>query len=186
MALLAAGGCGYHFAAAGSGLPANADTIYVARFGNRSRITGLNDQFGRYLKDEIASHKRLRVVDDPGAADLRLSGEIVSDETYPTTFNSVDEPTQYQEQLFVNAALTDNRTGKTVWNARRVAGGSFYAAVAQSVVTSSPEFLQQNLRQRDINRLPDLQLAQTQQASNQDQTLTGLAHNLYAAMSEGF
>jgi len=181
-----AGGCGYNFAAAGSGLPPGAQTIYVDRFSNHSRITGLNDEFGRYLKDEIANHKRLTVVDDPARADLSLSGEILSAEEHPTTFNSVDEPTQYQMQLAVSADLRDNRTGKIVWRARRLGGGGLYAVVPQAVVTTSPQFLQQNLRQSDINRLPDVQLAATQRESTQHDSLNSLARSLYANMSEGF
>jgi hypothetical protein len=180
------GGCGYHFAASGSGLPSNAATIYVARFSNKSRITGLDDQFARYLKDEIASHKRLQVIDDPAQADLLLSGVIVSAEEHPTTFNSVDEPTQFQEQFVVNADLTDNRSNKVIWSAQRMTAAEFYAATPPAVVTTSPEFLQQNLRQRDINRLPDMQLAQTQREAGQDQFLTTMAHNLYTTMAEGF
>jgi len=181
-----AGGCGYNFAAAGSGLPAGAQTIYVDRFSNHSRITGLDDEFARYLKDEIANHKRLTVVDDPARADLSLSGEIISDEEHPTTFNSVDEPTQFQTAIAVSADLRDNRTRKIVWRARRMGGGGFYSVVPQAVVASSPQFLPQNLRQSDINRLPDVQVAATQRESAQNDSLNALAHNLYANMSEGF
>jgi len=186
LAAALAGGCGYHFAAAGSGLPASAQTIYVDNFPNRSRITGLNDQFARCLKDEIASHKRLKVVDDPARADLSLSGEILTAEERPTTFNAVDEPTQFQTMIAVRASLRDNRTRKIVWRTGRLGGGAFYAVVQQAVVATSPQFLQQNLRQRDISQLPDIQLAQTQRESAQGQYLTSLAHNLYANMSEGF
>ena len=59
-ALLLLAGCGYHFASSGSGLPQDSKTIYVARFSNTSRFTGYNDQFMRYMKDQIAEHKRLQ------------------------------------------------------------------------------------------------------------------------------
>ena len=59
-------GCGYHFAASGDALPQDARTIYVARFGNGTRLTGVNDELMRYIKDEIAMHDRLKVVDSPG------------------------------------------------------------------------------------------------------------------------
>ncbi|MBV8137285.1 MAG: hypothetical protein JO121_16895, partial [Deltaproteobacteria bacterium] len=55
--VMALGGCGYHFGASGSNLPSGAETIYVARFTNRTRQTGLNDVFMRYLNDEIAMHR---------------------------------------------------------------------------------------------------------------------------------
>ena len=81
--LLLASGCGYHFASAGSGLPQDAKTIYVARFSNTSRFTGYNDQFMRYMKDQIAEHKRLQLVDEPTQADLVLTGQILRVETDP-------------------------------------------------------------------------------------------------------
>ena len=55
-------GCGYHFAASGDALPQGAQTIYVSRFGNSTRVTGINDELMRYIKDEIAMHRRLKVV----------------------------------------------------------------------------------------------------------------------------
>ena len=76
VAALLISGCGYHFAASGDMLPASAQTIYVARFGNQTRVTGINDELMRYIKDEIDLHRRLKVVDSPDAADLELSGEV--------------------------------------------------------------------------------------------------------------
>jgi hypothetical protein len=78
VALLATiAGCGYHFAAEGTSLPPQDQTVYVERFTNRSRYTGLGDEFDRYMKDEIAQRKRLQLVDDRGQADLVLSGELI-------------------------------------------------------------------------------------------------------------
>ncbi len=178
-------GCGYHFAAAGPGLPPSARSIYVERFGNHSRITGLNDQFARYMKDEIANHKRLQLVDDPGQADLRLSGAVLREDTAPTSYNSVVEPTQYNPNMLVEATLTDNHTQKVIWKGRMNAG-TYYGVVSQAVVDTSPHFLQQNLRGQDIAKLTDAQVEQTQYASAHDQMMADLAHSLYAAMSEGF
>jgi lipopolysaccharide assembly LptE-like protein len=185
-ALVAAlAGCGYHFAASGAGLPASAETIYVDHFGNRSRNTGLNDQFVRFMKDEIENHKRLRLVDEPAAADLRLSGTILTEDSTPTTYNSVLEPTQYSDLILVEARLVDSHSNKVIWSGR-MSSSAPYGVVSQAVVTTSPTFLQQNLRGQDISNMPDAQVAATQQASAEDQMMTDLAHNLYASMSEGF
>ena len=102
-AMLAIAGCGYHFAASGSNLPSGAQTIYVARFTNRTRSTGINDVFMRYLKDEIALHHRLQLVDSPSEADLELSGEILAITPIPSSFNSVLEPTIYNQSMTVSA-----------------------------------------------------------------------------------
>jgi Lipopolysaccharide-assembly len=185
-AALLAGGCGYHFAASGSSLPQSAHTIYVARFGNKSRFTGVNDEFMRYLKDEIADHKRLRLVDSPDDADLELSGQVTNVLAAPASFNSVNEPITYEETMTISATLIDRHTGKVIWSTAAISSNQQFAPVAQTVVTTSPTFLQQNLRSQDIAQMLDVQVAATQQAASRQQMMTRLASDLYASMSEGF
>ena len=187
--IAAIAGCGYHFAAEGSGLPPQAKTIYVEKFTNRSPYTGLDDQFIRYMKDEIAQHKRLELVDDPGQADLLLSGQLyyVSDvSTIAVATNAVSEPIEYTQTLDANAQLTDQHTKQVIWRSTGLFANDTYATVANAVVTTSPEFLQQNLRAQDVANLPDIQLAKTQSDFSQKQNLEGLAQTVYVSMSEGF
>ncbi len=183
--LLLASGCGYHFASAGSGLPQDAKTIYVARFSNTSRFTGYNDQFMRYMKDQIAEHKRLQLVDEPAQADLLLTGQILRVETTPAGFNGVSEASIYQQYMVVRAQLEDRHTDKVLW-ANVLSSIDQFPTVSSTVVTTSPEFLQQNLRSQDIANLPDIQVAQTQQAASSTQMMTKMAQSIYSAMSEGF
>lgn len=184
-ALLLVAGCGYHFAASGSGLPQDAKTIYVSRFSNTSRFTGINDQFMRYVKDQIADHKRLQLVEDRSQADLVLSGQILRVETTPVGFNGVSEVSIYQQYMVVRAELQDRHTDKVLW-ANVLSSIDQFPTVSSTVVTTSPEFLQQNLRSQDIANLPDIQVAQTQQAASSTQMMTKMAQNIYSAMSEGF
>ena len=186
LTVLLTAGCGYHFASSGSGLPAQAKTLYVERFGNRTRQTGVNDEFMRYLKDEIADHKRLELVESPGEADLILSGTVGYVETLPVSFNSVSEPTMYDLTMSADATLVDAHTHKIIWASRGVSSSQSFPTVAQTVVTTSPTFLRQNLRSQDVAQLPDLQVAETQRAAANQQTMQQLAQNLYASMSEGF
>src|SRR5260370_7953569 len=86
-------GCGYHFAGSGDALPSSAETIYVQNFSNHTRQTGINDEFARYVKDEIASHRRLKVVDSPAEADLELSGVIMYPPSSPLHSTPALEPT---------------------------------------------------------------------------------------------
>ena len=183
--LLLASGCGYHFASAGSGLPQDAKKIYVARFSNTSRFTGYNDQFMRYMKDQIAEHKRLQLVDEPTQADLVLTGQILRVETTPAGFNGVSEASIYQQYMVVRAQLEDRHTDKVLW-ANVLSSIDQFPTVSSTVVTTSPEFLQQNLRSQDIANLPDIQVAQTQQAASSTLMMTKMAQNIYSAMSEGF
>ena len=184
-ALLMLAGCGYHFASEGSGLPQDAKTIYVSRFSNSSRFTGVNDEFMRYLKDQIAEHKRLQLVDQPSQADLVLSGQILRVDTAPVGFNGVSEASLYQQYMVVRAQLQDRRTDKVLW-ANVLSSIDQFPTVSSNVVTTSPEFLQQNLRSQDIANMPDIQVAQTQQAASSTQMMTRMAQNIYSGMSEGF
>ena len=179
-------GCGYHFGASGTNLPAAAKTIYVEPFTNQTRLTGLNDQFMRYLKDEIASHKRLEMVDKPADADLELSGALIGNVNVPSSFNSVIEPTMYGQTLIVRAALRDTHTNKTIWSTNGLSDTEHYPVVSQSVVSTTPTFLQQNLRSNDIAKMTDIQVAQTQARTSRDQMMANLAKHMYDSMATGF
>jgi hypothetical protein len=184
--IVAITGCGYHFGAEGSGLPPQAKTIYVERFANHSRYTAIEDQFDRYLKDEIAQRKRLQLVDDRNQADLVLSGELLYITQLAVATNSVSEPIEYTETLSANAQLTDQHTKQVIWRSTGIFANDTYATVSTAVVTTSPEFLQQNLRAQDIANLPDIQLAATQSRFSRQQNLQNLAQSVYVSMSEGF
>jgi Lipopolysaccharide-assembly len=186
VAALCISGCGYHFAASGDALPQGAQTIYVARFGNATRLTGINDELMRYIKDEIALHRRLKVVDSPDAADLELSGVVRLSVQAPISFNSALEPTQYNQTMVISAALRDLHAKKTIWSTGNIGAGEHAPVVATNVVTTTPTFLQQNLRSGDIAQLTDLQTAQSQTAAARDVMMQRLAQNLYSEMAEGF
>jgi Lipopolysaccharide-assembly len=186
VAALMFSGCGYHFASSGDALPPDARTIYVSRFSNHTRITGVNDQLMRYIKDEIALHRRLAVVDSPETADLELSGVVRFSTQTPANFNSALEPTQYNDSLVVSASLTDLHAKKMIWTANNISKGSVASLTPQSTVVTSPSFLQQNLRANDIAGLTDIQTAQAETSATQDIVMQQLAQKLYAEMAEGF
>lgn len=183
---MALGGCGYHFGASGSNLPSGAETIYVARFTNHTRQTGINDVFMRYLDDEIAMHRRLRLVDSPAEADLELSGEILAITPLPSSFNSVLEPTIYSRSMTVAAQLKDLRNNRVIWSVSSLGNLQHEPVVAQAVVPTLPTFVQGNLRGSDVAKLTDIQVASTQGALGQDTMMQNVAKNLYASMAEGF
>jgi len=185
-AMLVITACGYHFAASGSNLPSGAETIYVARFTNRTRSTGINDVFMRYLKDEIALHHRLRLVDSPSDADLQLNGEVLAITPIPSSFNSVLEPTIYNQSITVSAQLKDLRTNKLIWSTSSMGNLQHDPVVAQAVVPTLPTFVQGNLRGSDVAKMQDMQVATTQGALGQDTMMQNVAKNLYASMAEGF
>jgi len=186
LVVLLLAGCGYHFASSGEALPSTAKTIYVDKFSNKTRFTGLNDQLMRYVKDEIAVHDRLQVVDSPSQADLVLTGAINTADTMPSSFNSALEPTLYNQTMMVSAQLKDTRENKIIWQTQGVTGLQHAPVVAQSMVTTTPSFLKQNLRSSDYAQMQDIQVADTQTAYYQGALMQQIAQNLYSQMAEGF
>lgn len=185
LAVLLAAGCGYSFSAADT-LPNSAHTIYVAQFSNGSNITGLQDVFMRYMKDEIAKHDRLQLVDDPTNADLELSGVIAHADPYPAAMNAVGEPTIYTFNLQVNATLYERKDHKVLWSGQNLTAQPQYAVVPQAVLVTSPQFLRHNFRSSDINQLTDSQTQITQGKVARDEAMTQVAQNIYSGMASGF
>ena len=118
------------------------------------------------MKSRCIAGSRSSIV--PTGPTFELSGEVRLSVQAPTNFNSVLEPTDYNQSMTVSAVLTDLRTKKTIWSTHSVAGGQSQPIVAQTVVTTTPRFLQQNLRGGDIANLTDIQTAQTQTAVARD------------------
>jgi hypothetical protein len=178
-------GCALHFADNGGNLPSRDKTIYVARFANLTRVQGINDQFLQYVKDAISSRGRLAVVDDESSADLVLTGEVVFVGGAATTFNGAYEPLIYQNTITIAATLTDRRTKKVLWHSDGISNSAQAPAVAQAIVPTSPQFLQQNLRGSDLLHMTDMQVAATQGAFANQRMMQEVAAELYADMAYG-
>jgi hypothetical protein len=174
-----------HFADNGSALPSSAKTIYVAPFENLTYVSGVNDQFMRYMKDAISSRGRLVVVDDPGQADLLLGGKILYAGAAPASLSGVSEPLSYGNTMIVAATLTDRRTNAVIWSTRSISGSSQASVVAQAIVPTTPQFLKQNLRGPDILKMTDMQVAATQETVAKGQMIQQIASEVYADMSWG-
>jgi hypothetical protein len=182
---LVAAGCGYTFSSADS-LPPAAHTIYVATFRNATEVTGIQDVFMRYMKDEIAKHDRLQLVDDRAQADVELSGVIGGAEPFPAAMNAVGEPSIYNYSVQVSATLIDRKTGKVLWSGQNITSQQQYAVVPQAVLVTSPQFLRHNFRSSDINQLTDSQTQITQGGVARQEAMTQVAQNVYAGMASGF
>lgn len=178
-------GCALHFADNGGNLPATAHTIYVSRFTNLTRVQGINDQFQQYLKDAVASHGRLAVVNDQSDSDLLLGGRIVYAGSTPTMFNGAYEPLIYANSITVTATLIDRRTGKVLWNGGGITASGQAPAVAQAIVPSTPQFLRQNLRGQDLLNMTDMQVAATQGSLANERMMREVADEIYAEMTLG-
>ncbi|MGC1676996.1 MAG: LPS assembly lipoprotein LptE [Candidatus Binataceae bacterium] len=176
--------CSIRFAANGT-LPDSAKTIYVDHFANATRVPGVNNNYMIALKQEIASHHRLIIVDDRSGADLVLSGRVLYFGTSARTSNSVAEPLDYADTVSVEAKLVSNDTGKILWSSNSISSNVTAPVVSQAIIPTTPQFLRQNLRGGDLVNMPDLQVAATQQASARQQLMTQAASELYTDMVWG-
>jgi hypothetical protein len=183
-AAISAQSCTFRFAANGT-LPDSAKTIYVDDFSNATRVPGVNDKYMIALKQEIASHHRLVVVDDRSGADLVLSGRVIYYGTAVRTSNSVAEPLDYSDTVSVEAKLVSNDSGKILWSSNSISSSVTAPVVSQAIIATTPQFLRQNLRGGDLVNMPDLQVAATQQASAGQQLMTQAATELYTDMMWG-
>ncbi|MGC1343560.1 MAG: LPS assembly lipoprotein LptE [Candidatus Binataceae bacterium] len=176
--------CSLRFAANGT-LPDSAKTIYVDNFTNATRVPGVNDQYTIAVKQQIASHDRLVIVNDKTGADLVLSGRVLFYGTSAKTSNSVSEPMQYGDTVSVEAKLVSNDTGKILWSSNSISSGVTAPVVSQAIIPTTPQFLRQNLRGGDLVNMPDLQVAATQQSVAGQQLMSQAASELYTDMVWG-
>ncbi|MFZ0658476.1 MAG: LPS assembly lipoprotein LptE [Candidatus Binataceae bacterium] len=176
--------CSLRFAANGT-LPDSAKTIYVDNFINATRVPGVNDQYTIALKQQIAQHDRLEIVNDKTGADLVLSGRVLYFGTSSKTSNSVAEPLQYGDTMSVEAKLVSNDSGKILWSSNSISSSVSVPVVSQAIVPTTPQFLRQNLRGSDLVNMPDLQVAATQQSVAGQQLMSQAANELYTDMVWG-
>jgi len=179
--------CGYNFPGEGRTLPGGATTIFVERFDNRTRDAGLENFVLEALQAEVARRGQFTIERERSAAQLALEGSILSLEKRPVAFSSSDEALQYQTYVTVSAQLRDTKSGTVVWRISALREGESYGAVANTVVTDSPDFLTgSTLNPTDIAQLSDVQLSEAQEREALDRVLENLSRDLYNAMVENF
>ena len=185
--LLGLNHCGYNFPGEGSTLPGGATTIYVAKFDNRTRDAGLENFVLESMQAEVARRGQFVLEPDRSAAQVALEGTILSIEKRPVAFSSADEALGYQTFITVSAQLRDTRNGTVVWRISALREGEAYGAVANTVVTDSPDFLTgSTLNPGDLSQLSDVQLSEAQEREALDRVLENLSRDLYNAMVENF
>jgi Lipopolysaccharide-assembly len=184
---VAGGACGYHFPGQVSTLPGGASRVHVARFENRTRSPGLENEVLDAMETEVARRGQLTLAPDAASADLVLEGTISALEVRPIAFSNSDEAVQYETIMVVSAGLRNPKTGAVVWRVAALRENDSYGGVSQTVIASSSQFLQQStLNANDLNQLTDVQLSESQKREALDRVLENTSRDLYNAMVEGF
>ena len=134
LALLA--GCGYQFRVEGAGptiggAPATASAasppprLVVQTLENKSFEPNLETRYTNYLRHEFSSGSGAQVVTDTEAADLVLSGQILS-VIVPTLSFSQTTTLESRTEVVVTVKVEETRTKRLVWAQVAKGASEFY------------------------------------------------------------
>lgn len=112
--LLLLAGCGYHHPASRP-LNAEAIAIHATTWENRTNLLALEGQLLQKTADWLQQSRQLRLESDPGRAAYVLSGTIEAVNFPAMAFNSNDRATTLKAWVRVTYRLTEQTTGKTLW-----------------------------------------------------------------------
>jgi len=194
--VLLGSGCGYYFTGDHVGLPPEIRSVSMGTIVNHSREPGLDKILAFAFEREIVIRRQLRLEQDPGAGDARLSAIIQELRLRPVGFNPKDQAVQYEMTLVLDLALTRQSDGKTIWETRGLLEVDEYATSATVVVTSSSQFQQGNLNaadlenpqfaSRDDSRPVSIPLAETERRLAIERLVQQAVRDSYNQMIEDF
>lgn len=118
VAALAAGlaGCGYALVGTGRGiLPEGASAVFVETFVNDTTRVGLEQRLTDAVLRELAGRARLSPVTDRAAADVELTGRILSYQVNPVRFDDQGRALEYEIAVVTRVKLTDRRSEKALF-----------------------------------------------------------------------
>ena len=184
--LIALAGCGYQFVGESSVLPADARTIYVETFVNRSREVGMDKELATALRGEIYRRGNLQMVQYAEQADVILSGVIRSLENRVASVNRDDEVLQYESALILDVTLRRRVPNEILWRGQGLRLTELHNGSRAAVVTTSSEFRTGTLNSSDVRRLTDIQLTEIESRMVHDQLMERFARELYQRVMEMF
>jgi outer membrane lipopolysaccharide assembly protein LptE/RlpB len=116
-ALLLSAGCGYHVAGRSSQLPSEWKTIAIPAFKNDTTQYRIEQRFTEAVIREFISRTKYRVIQDEGAADAVLHGEISTIEADPVLFDSTTgQVTTMLVTVHTKVQLVDNHSKDTIYH----------------------------------------------------------------------
>lgn len=136
VASLLLGGCGYHLSGSvGAPSPLAGKALAIPIWTNRSYRPNLEAVLTGSLVDEFALRSGGMVVPE-SAADLLLTGTIVTYDTTAVSYTAADQIREYRVTMTVDATLAERKSQKVLWKGR--------LAVGQDYPTNANIALQQN------------------------------------------
>lgn len=186
LACAVAVGCGYRFVGDSSLLPADARTVYVEPFVNRTREVGIEQELTSALRSEFYRRGRLEIVDHSERGDVIVSGVIRSLDTTVASVNRRDEVLQYEAVLVLDVTLRRRQPNEILWRGQGIRLTEIYAGSRAAVVTSSSEFHTGTLNPADVRRLTDIQLTESERRMTYTDLMERFAAEVHERVVEMF
>lgn len=174
---LALFGCGYQFRVEGAGptiggketasSPASPPPRLVVRtLENKSFEPNLESRYTNYLRHEFSSGSGAQVVSDSEAADLVLSGQILS-VSLPTLSFSQTTTFESRTEVVVNVKVEETRTRRLVWTQTSKGASEFFVTtdlqfnrvLQNRALEQAGRFIAEDLASRFLLQLESGQLA---------------------------
>ena len=109
-------GCGYALVGTGRGiLPEGTSSVFVESFVNDTPRVGLEQRLTDAVLRELAGRARLSPVSDRSAADVEISGRILSYQVNPVRFDDQGRALEYEIAVVARVRLTDRKTEKALF-----------------------------------------------------------------------
>ena len=177
LVLTLVGGCGYQFRVEGAGptiggaavtaSPASPPPRLVVRtLENKSFEPNLEARYTNYLRHEFSSGSGAQIVPDTEAADLVLSGQILS-VSLPTLSFSQTTTLESRAEVVVMIKVEESRTKRVVWAQTAKGSSEFYVTpdlqfnrvLQNRALEQAGRFIAEDLASRFLLQLESGQLA---------------------------
>ncbi len=192
LACLALFGCGYQFRVEGAGPTIGGAEVtssptsppprlLIQALENKSFEPNLETRYTNYLRHEFSSGSGAQIVSETEAADLVLSGQILS-VTLPTLSFSQTTTLESRAEVVVIVKVEETRTQRLVW-AQTAKGASeffvtpdlqFNRVLQNRALEQAGRFIAEDLASRFLLQLESGQLAKPAERSASDSTGTNV------------
>jgi hypothetical protein len=129
--VLISGACGYRFQGQAH-LPADAQTLFVEMFENRTNIDGLESIVTNAVIFEFSKRSRITLVSDASPADLVMRGVIRSVDISTVASRNRDAAGERRVNLTLDVRLV-KPGGNTVWSTNGLTDNDYYVVTNDKI-----------------------------------------------------
>ena len=176
LVLFSINGCGYQFRVGGQGPTigggaptkpkADAPTLTIANFQNRSAEPNLETKYAEYTRQEFATGSGAQVITGSGPSDLVLKGQIIS-VIVPTIAFTLQQTLESRVTVYVQATIENRKTSQIIFAQTLTASSEFFVTtdlqfnrVLQTrALEQAGQFIAQDLASRFLNHLDNYGVA---------------------------